>query len=163
MAMRSWPADWELRLAGAECPACSQGRPDEDEYGVRYFAGTCADAYLQRSTPVPGYSTVIFRGRHVADPTDLTPDESVGFWSDVRIAARAIRAVFAPCHLNYQLLGNAMPHVHVHVIPRYLDDSAPGRPLGDEVWNSATVLSSLELEAQVIALKSVVRDSPEHL
>ena len=162
MAMRSWPADWELRFAGAECSACSQGRPDEDEYGVRYFAGSRADAYLQRSTPVPGHSTVVFRGRHVADPIDLTPDETVAFWSDVRIAARAIQTVFAPCHLNYQLLGNAMPHVHVHVIPRYLHDSAPGRPLGDDVWNSATVVPSLELDDQVVALKSALRASIEN-
>lgn len=157
MATRSWPDDWEERLAGVQCAACSEGRADEDEYGVRYFAGNCADAYLQKSTPVSGYSTVIFRGRHVADPVDLTPDETVAFWADVRIAARAIQAVFTPCHLNYQLLGNAMPHVHVHVIPRYLDDSAPGRPLGDDVWNSAGVLPAEELDDQVTALKSALR------
>lgn len=30
---------------------------------------------------------------------------------------------------NYQLLGNMVPHLHVHVVPRYLDDAAPQRPL----------------------------------
>jgi diadenosine tetraphosphate (Ap4A) HIT family hydrolase len=31
--------------------------------------------------------------------------------------------------MNYQLLGNLVPHLHVHVVPRYLDDPAPGKPM----------------------------------
>jgi len=27
------------------------------------------------------------------------------------------------------MLGNALPHVHTHVVPRYLDDAQPGRPI----------------------------------
>jgi len=34
-----------------------------------------------------------------------------------------------PRHVNYLLLGNSVPHLHVHVVPWYLDDSAPGMPL----------------------------------
>lgn len=40
-----------------------------------------------------------------------------------------IERVFNPCHMNYMLLGNIVPHLHVHVVPRYLDDSLPERPL----------------------------------
>ncbi|MDQ3895819.1 MAG: hypothetical protein M3326_00985 [Actinomycetota bacterium] len=43
--------------------------------------------------------------------------------------ARALEAVFQPCHMNYNVLGNAVPHVHAHVLPRYVDDSSPGMPL----------------------------------
>lgn len=40
-----------------------------------------------------------------------------------------IERVFSPCHMNYMLLGNIVPHLHVHVVPRYPDDTAPERPL----------------------------------
>jgi diadenosine tetraphosphate (Ap4A) HIT family hydrolase len=40
-----------------------------------------------------------------------------------------IERVFSPCHMNYLLLGNIVPHLHVHVVPRYLNDPAPERPL----------------------------------
>ena len=40
-----------------------------------------------------------------------------------------IEQVFSPCHVNYMLLGNIVPHLHVHVVPRYLDDPSPERPL----------------------------------
>ena len=63
------------------------------------------------------------------DLTEFTEEESAGFWSDVVAVARALNEVFQPCHLNYQVLGNGVPHVHAHVVPRYLDDPCPGMPL----------------------------------
>jgi len=71
----------------------------------------------------------VFRGRHVADFTDLAAGEVADYWNDVQRVARMIGRVFSPCHVNYLLLGNIVPHLHVHVVPRYLDDAAPERPL----------------------------------
>ena len=81
-------------------------------------------------------SAVVFRGRHVADLTDLAAGELAGYWQDVQSVARMINRVFRPCHLNYLLLGNVVPHLHVHVVPRYLDDAAPERPL---LWTPSEV------------------------
>jgi diadenosine tetraphosphate (Ap4A) HIT family hydrolase len=44
--------------------------------------------------------------------------------------------------MHYNILGNAIPHLHVHIIPRYFTDSAPQRPIdptpqGHEVYLSA--------------------------
>ena len=33
-----------------------------------------------------------------------------------------------PVKLNYDLLGNSLPHLHTHVVPRYADDPKPGWP-----------------------------------
>jgi diadenosine tetraphosphate (Ap4A) HIT family hydrolase len=30
--------------------------------------------------------------------------------------------------MNYDLLGNSLPHLHTHVLPRYADDPKPGWP-----------------------------------
>jgi diadenosine tetraphosphate (Ap4A) HIT family hydrolase len=30
--------------------------------------------------------------------------------------------------LNYDVLGNSLPHLHTHVVPRYSDDPKPGWP-----------------------------------
>ena len=40
-----------------------------------------------------------------------------------------LMGVFEPCHLNYDLLGNLVPHVHAHIVPSYLDDPCPNTPL----------------------------------
>ena len=30
--------------------------------------------------------------------------------------------------MNYDMLGNSLPHLHTHVMPRYADDPRPGWP-----------------------------------
>lgn len=154
MPERTWPADWEARKQGEGCPFCDEGRVDENEYGTRFFAGGVSDAYLQRSGPARGYAIVVFRGRHASDLIDLNFIERSVFWAEVRTAARAIERVFEPCHLNYQALGNAVPHVHVHVVPRYLDDASPAAPLS---FDMQPVLEG-EFQAQLSSLRSAVAE-----
>jgi len=151
---RTWPDDWAARRAGRDCPKCAEGRPAEDRWGVRFFMGQWADAYLEREPPQPGKAVVIFRGgRYVPDPCDFTDEELTGYWTDVRTAARAIERTYQPCQLNYATYNNAVPHVHTHIIPRYPDDPAPGRPLPDSVFAEATALDPAELARQVQALR----------
>ena len=69
---------------------CAQGRPDETEYGARFFAGEVSDAYLQKQNIQRGYSVVIWRGRHVAEPTELSEDEAAQYWREVLEAGRRI-------------------------------------------------------------------------
>ena len=107
---------------------CSQGRPEEDEHGARIFAGELSDAYLQKAGIQRGYSIVIWRGRHVAEPTELSEQEASGYWLEVLRVGRALEAHLQPVKLNYDLLGNSLPHLHTHVIPRYAEDPRPGWP-----------------------------------
>jgi diadenosine tetraphosphate (Ap4A) HIT family hydrolase len=125
----TWPTDWAERVKGKDCPMCGQGRPEEDRWGVRVLAGQFSDAYLQRASWQAGYTIVVWRGRHVAEPTELTDEEAVGYWREVLRVASAVERHFRVVKLNYQLLGNAVPHLHTHLVPRYADDPMPGRPL----------------------------------
>jgi diadenosine tetraphosphate (Ap4A) HIT family hydrolase len=55
--------------------------------------------------------------------------------------------------MNYQLLGNLVPHLHVHLVPRYLDDPAPGKPLPFE----PSPLAEPEYDMQLQLLTNVAR------
>jgi len=107
---------------------CEEGRPDETPHGVRYFAGEVADAYLIRADIQRGLSIVVWRGRHVAEPTELTDEEAAAYGREVLRVGRAIESVLKPVKLNYDLLGNTVPHLHTHIVPRYADDPRPGWP-----------------------------------
>jgi diadenosine tetraphosphate (Ap4A) HIT family hydrolase len=65
----------------------------------------------------------------VSSFTELSALELADYWKDIQEVGHMIEQVFSPCHMNYLLLGNIVPHLHVHVVPRYLDDSSPERPL----------------------------------
>lgn len=152
-----WPDAFYRLRDGDGCPLCADGRPDENEHGVRFFVGRWCDAYLQRAAIKRGYSVVVWRGRHVAEPTQLTADEAAGFWTELLQVGRALEGHFAPVKLNYELLGNSLPHLHAHVIPRYADDPKPGWPFqfptephdaraGDELRSDVVSLSALVSE-----------------
>jgi diadenosine tetraphosphate (Ap4A) HIT family hydrolase len=108
---------------------CAQGRPDENDYGIRVYRSDTSDGYLEKAdVGQPGYCLVIWRGRHVADATQLSDTEAGAYWSDVMRVARAVELHYTPAKLNLMTLGNELPHLHTHVIPRYVDDSEPGVP-----------------------------------
>jgi diadenosine tetraphosphate (Ap4A) HIT family hydrolase len=123
-----WPDSFYALRRGDGCPMCAEGRPDETCFGLRIHAGDVSDAYLQRADVQRGYTIVIWRGRHVAEPTDLSDDEAAQYWREVLAVGRALEEVLQPVKLNYDTLGNSLPHLHTHVVPRYADDPRPGWP-----------------------------------
>jgi diadenosine tetraphosphate (Ap4A) HIT family hydrolase len=108
---------------------CEEGRPDDNTFGIRVLSGRFADAYLQRASIQRGYVVVIWRGRHVVEPTELSDDEGTSFWRDVLTTGRAVQALHKPLKMNYLISGNTLPHLHAHVLPRYEEsDPNPGNP-----------------------------------
>jgi diadenosine tetraphosphate (Ap4A) HIT family hydrolase len=67
-------------------------------------------------------------------------------------AGRAIETALQPLKMNYTLLGNALPHLHTHVIPRYADDPRPGWP-----FPFPDPMSDDRLMADLQLLKAAVR------
>lgn len=123
-----WPEQFYAWHSGDGCPTCLEGRPDATPDGVRFYAGAVCDAYLVRSDIQRGLSVVVWRGRHVVEPTELTDAEAAAYGSEVLRVGRAIEAVMRPVKLNYDVLGNSVPHLHTHIVPRYADDPRPGWP-----------------------------------
>ena len=149
-----WPANWTAQFAGRDCEMCAAGRPERDAYGIRIAAETYSDAYLQRADVQRGYTLVIWRGRHVAEPTELEDSEAQGYWLEVLRVARALQHHYRPLKLNYQVLGNTAPHLHTHLLPRYAEDPAPGRPFPLPVLTGhERKLPEDQLEHDVTALR----------
>jgi diadenosine tetraphosphate (Ap4A) HIT family hydrolase len=148
-----WPQSFYDLKRGEGCPMCEQGRPEETEYGVRFFAGEVSDAYLQKADIQRGYSVVVWRGRHVAEPTELSAGEATQYWLEVLQAARRIESRLEPVKLNYQLFGNALPHLHTHVIPRYARDPGPGWPFPFPEEEEPGPIAEADFRADVEALR----------
>ena len=70
----------------------------------------------------PGFTRVVWNA-HVKEMTDLSAAERNRVMDAVWAVESAQRAVLSPEKINVASFGNMTPHVHWHVIPRYLDDA----------------------------------------
>ena len=89
-----WPASFYDLREGKGCPICAEGHPDENLVGARIFAGDVSDAYLRRVGIQRGYTIVTWRGPHVAEPTQLSPENAQAYWSELLRVGRALSSTF---------------------------------------------------------------------
>jgi diadenosine tetraphosphate (Ap4A) HIT family hydrolase len=80
----------------------------------------------------PGFCRVVWK-RHVAEMTDLDATERRHLMSVVFAAESALRAAARPHKVNLASLGNVVPHLHWHVIPRWRDD----RHFPNPIWGAS--------------------------
>ena len=114
--------------------ACELCRTDGGE--ILWRNGLCR-VVLVGDPDYPGFCRVILN-RHVREMTDLDEDERGRFMRIVFAAEAALRALLSPDKVNLASLGNQVPHLHWHVIPRFRDDrhylapiwAHPTRPSG---------------------------------
>lgn len=139
-----WPsAEWAALVQGEGCPLCKVLEEPEAD-GEGFFVAELASSHLRmpRNQFVRGYCVLVCRV-HVKEPHELPPGQQVAFFGELTAAARALESVFQPIKMNYLILGNQVPHLHAHLVPRFADDPAPGaalspgdgvRPLTDEEY-----------------------------
>ncbi len=80
----------------------------------------------------PGFCRVILN-RHVKEITDLSVAERNRLMTVVFAVEQVVREVVQPQKINLASLGNVVPHVHWHVIPRFTDD----RHFPNPIWGVA--------------------------
>lgn len=79
----------------------------------------------------PGFCRVILK-RHVQEMTDLGKMGRPHFMAVVFAVEQAVRQVMAPDKINLASLGNVVPHLHWHVIPRFRSDKHFPNPIWGE-------------------------------
>ena len=75
-----------------------------------------------------GYCVLVARS-HATELHALPPAERHAFLDEMVTLARAIDTAFQPRKLNYELLGNQVPHLHWHLFPRSAADPDRLRPV----------------------------------
>ena len=75
-----------------------------------------------------GYTVLVAR-RHATELFDLDSTFRRGYLDDMCLLAQAIHEAFRPHKINYELLGNQVPHLHWHLFPRYATDPDARNPV----------------------------------
>jgi diadenosine tetraphosphate (Ap4A) HIT family hydrolase len=105
------------------CPLC---HPVSET--VLWQDGRCR-VILTDEPDYPGFCRVVWR-EHVKEMTDLTEADRAHFMSVVFRVERVLRESMQPDKINLASLGNQVPHLHWHVIPRFTGDAH----FPDPVW-----------------------------
>jgi len=111
------------RLAGCELCELAVSRVFEnDKFAV----------ILANEPNYPGFARVIWKD-HVREVSDLADEDRLLLNDAVWQLELAVREAMQPLKVNVASLGNVVPHLHWHVIPRYADDAHFPAP----VWAQA--------------------------
>ena len=109
---------------------------------------------LNRDQFFPGYCFV-FTKEHVTELFHLDRGTRAFVIEEVNAVAKALHSVFQPAKINYELLGNMVPHMHWHVIPRFTSDPLWPRPIWSE-HHEPLKLSSEEYTARLHLIRDAL-------
>lgn len=96
--------------------------------GTLAWKGALCRVVIVDDPDYPGFCRVILN-RHAAEMTDLTTDEQQELMRIVFVVETVVREVIKPDKINLASLGNMVPHVHWHVIPRWREDRCFPNPI----------------------------------
>jgi len=107
----------------------------------------------------PGLVRIIWNA-HVAELSDLSDPEANALMVAIRQVERVLRDTLAPTKVNVASLGNQVPRLHGHIVPRWRDDlTFPGsiwtRP--ESVPNEKTISSDRVAAALVRRQSTALR------
>jgi diadenosine tetraphosphate (Ap4A) HIT family hydrolase len=117
------PSSWAAARAPEGCPICRRGTPLDV---IAELPG--AWVTMSEAAPMRGYVCVVFRG-HAVELHDLSAAEGAAFMAAAQRASAAVAAATSAVKLNYEIHGNTVPHLHLHIFPRYARDPFEGGPI----------------------------------
>ncbi len=111
-----------------------------------------ATLYLFKEQTHRGRCVVAYRA-HVNELFELPETELALFMTDVARAAKAIKAAFAPNKINYGAYSDKLPHLHMHLVPKYEGGAARGAPF-EMMPATKVLLTDADYAATIAALRA---------
>jgi diadenosine tetraphosphate (Ap4A) HIT family hydrolase len=112
-------------MSDPSCKACQRTWPRDDHFIADLGL---SKAYLHDDQFFAGWTVVVFQ-RHATELFHLAPTERIQLMEEVNRVAKALAQAYGAKKINYELLGNQLPHLHWHIIPRLNNDPAPLEPV----------------------------------
>lgn len=103
-----------MTIAG--CPLC------ETDGGLLIFKNARLRVIQAVEAGFPAFYRVVWNA-HVAEFSDLSPNERNTCMNAVAVVEKTLREKLQPTKINLAALGNAVPHLHWHVVARFEWDS----------------------------------------
>ena len=136
-------------MTAPDCVMCSKYGSSGGDLHIADLEGS--RVFLHEDQFFPGYVLLVLR-RHATELYGLSAEERRTLIEEVSRVAAALSRVFRPVKMNYELLGNLLPHIHWHLVPRLADDPIPRQP----AWmlpHEPRLLTPSERRARIDAIR----------
>ena len=123
------------------------------DFDVWNYVGKMNSSYacLYDDARFPGRMIIALHEHY--ENLETVPSEMLSrFMADIQKAIIAIKEVTGVDRVNFAILGNTVPHVHAHLIPRYPDmEELPGK----SPWNDKRPVTFLEESVKQALMKKL--------
>lgn len=140
----------------SDLPDCLYCRKDQRLHDLMIEIGTLqvSTLYLFKEQTHRGRCVVTYR-EHVNELFELPEAELNRFTQDVARAAKAIKQAFSPNKINYGAYSDKLPHLHMHLVPKYEGGEKWGAPF-EMMPTTKKLLSDAEYRELIAALKAQI-------
>jgi diadenosine tetraphosphate (Ap4A) HIT family hydrolase len=105
------------------CVFCEKMDAESRRNDPRWIADLQVSTALVSDNQVcRGYTVLVYNKAHVTELFQLEREDLIAYSEDLAKVAKAIYHAYHPHKINYELLGNVVPHLHWHIIPRQKTD-----------------------------------------
>lgn len=119
---------WMFKMEEKDCKFC---KPNErtliKEFNNWYASLNPNQYYLGRHS--------IVLNRNLEDFTEINKEEQDELFDIMRVSKKVLTDLFDVNMFNYYIAGNIVPHLHMHIIPRYNHEvEFEGFTFKDKLW-----------------------------
>ncbi len=110
------------------CPLCLNEPVWHDQVLVKELKHSRVMASIQAQGCLWGKCVVLSK-KHFVEIHDIPKEELSNFMADVQKTSKALKEISGAVKINLELHGNTIPHLHIHLFPRYIDDLFAGKAI----------------------------------
>ncbi|MFT7117372.1 MAG: diadenosine tetraphosphate (Ap4A) HIT family hydrolase [Rhodoferax sp.] len=136
-------------MSPADCVLCSTTG------GTLVFQGAKFRVIRAQEVGFPAFYRVVWNA-HVAEFSDLSEANRACCMAAVNGVEQALRSQLPPCKINLAALGNAVAHLHWHVIARFVWDSHFPAPVWCTAQRPIDAVAVAAVEARLGAVELAI-------
>ncbi|SBW04045.1 HIT family protein [uncultured Dysgonomonas sp.] len=102
-----------------DCLYCNKNQTQHDLM-IEICKLNVSTVYLFREQTYLGRCIVAYEG-HAKELYELDDNALLSYMQDVNKVAKALKDIFSPAKINYGAYSDKLPHLHMHLVPKYTD------------------------------------------
>ena len=138
-------------ITNTDCQMCHRWQKEPD---LQIIELPHSFVTLNRDQFFPGY-TLLFTKDHVTELFHLERKVRSSLMDEVSSVAEALYGIYKPAKINYELLGNMVPHIHWHIVPRFSSEPLWPRPIWAQ-QHEERFLSPTEQKQRIETIRRVL-------